>query len=205
MTAPLATAAAGLGTGFSLIVAIGAQNAYVLRQGVRREHVAVIVAICALSDLVLIALGTGGLGAVIRAAPRVVSLIAWFGGVFLLCYGFLAARRAWRPSGAHLDPSQRTGRSLSVAAGTALALTWLNPHVYLDTVLLLGSVGNSYASGRWYFAAGAGTASVLWFGGLGFGARGLSGVLARPAAWRGLDAVIAVMMVALGIGMIARA
>lgn len=204
MTAPLTTAAAGFGTGFSLIVAIGAQNAYVLRQGVRREHVAVIVAICALSDLVLIALGIGGLGAVVRSAPGVVAGIAVVGGVFLLGYGFLAARRAWRPSGAHLDPSERQGQSLRLAAGTALALTWLNPHVYLDTVLLLGSVGNSYAAGRWYFAVGAGVASVLWFSGLGFGARGLSGVLARPAAWRGLDALIAVTMVTLGVGMIAR-
>ena len=208
MTGALLSAAAGLGTGLSLIVAIGAQNVFVLRQGVRREHVGVVVAICAASDAVLIAAGIGGLGAVVAAAPTVVTVITWAGAAFLGTYGLLAARRAWRPAGLD-EPGGRAAadasKSLAAAVLTCLALTWLNPHVYLDTVLLLGSVGSSYASGRWYFALGAATASVLWFSGLGFGARGLGRVLAEPQAWRVLDGIIAATMVTLGVAMAARA
>ena len=204
MTAPLAAAAAGLGTGLSLIIAIGAQNAYVLRQGVRREHVGAIVAICAASDAVLITAGIGGLGAVVRSAPAAVTAIAWIGAVFLVGYGILAAKRAWKQS-ERLDSNGAAEKSLRTAALTCLALTWLNPHVYLDTVLLLGTVGTSYGGSRWYFAAGATTASVLWFAGLGFGGRGLGRVLARPRAWRLLDGVIAVTMITIGVTMAARA
>jgi L-lysine exporter family protein LysE/ArgO len=204
MTTPLTAALAGLGTGLSLIVAIGAQNAYVLRQGVRREHVGAIVAICAASDAVLIAAGIGGLGAIITAAPQVVTIIAGGGAAFLITYGLLAARRAVRKP-AHLDPSGAAAKSPGVAIATCLALTWLNPHVYLDTVLLLGSVGTSYDAQRWYFAFGAATGSVLWFSGLGFGARRFGRVLARPGAWRVLDGVIAVTMIALGVAMAMRA
>jgi L-lysine exporter family protein LysE/ArgO len=198
----LLTAAAGFGTGLSLIVAIGAQNAYVLRQGVRREHVGAIVAICAASDAVLIAAGIGGLGAVVKAFPALLTAIAWGGAAFLVAYGLLAARRAVRP--ARLTATEGGEKSLAAAVLTCLALTWLNPHVYLDTVLLLGSVGNSYDSGRWYFAIGAVLGSVLWFSGLGFGARGLGRVLARPHAWRVLDGIIAATMVTLGVAMAAR-
>jgi L-lysine exporter family protein LysE/ArgO len=206
MSAPLTAAAAGLGTGLSLIVAIGAQNAYVLRQGVRREHVGPIVAICAASDAVLIAAGVGGLGALVRRLPTVVTTIAWIGAAFLVTYGLLAARRAWKQQD-HLaaDGAAENGRSLRTAVLTCLALTWLNPHVYLDTVLLLGTVGNSYGSAHWYFALGAVTGSVLWFSGLGFGAGRLGRVLARPKAWRVLDGVIAVTMITLGVAMAARA
>lgn len=196
----------GLGTGLSLIVAIGAQNAYVLRQGLRREHVGVIVALCTASDAVLIAAGIGGLGALVRQWPRAVAVVALIGGLFLIGYGLRAALRALRPD--RLDAAQAAGAgagTLSTAVLTCLALTWLNPHVYLDTVLLLGSAGNSYGSGRWFFAAGAATGSALWFSGLGFGARRLARFFARPRAWSVLDGVIAVTMTVLGAAMLTRA
>jgi len=198
----LVVAAAGLGTGLSLIVAIGAQNAFVLRQGIRRDHVGVIVAICAVSDAILITLGVSGIGALVRTWPSAVTVVAWIGGMFLIGYGVLAARRSLRPS--HLDPRRNGSGSLQAAIFTCLALTWLNPHVYLDTVLLLGSVANSYGSGRWYFGVGAATGSVIWFSGLGFGARWLGRFFAKPGAWRVLDIVIAVTMVTLGVVMLGR-
>lgn len=203
MSNVLLPALAGLGTGLSLIVAIGAQNAFVLRQGIRREHVPVVVAICALSDAVLIALGIGGVGAVLNGRPGVVTAVAWVGGGFLVCYGLLAARRALRPS--RLDPGSAAGGSLGATVLTCLALTWLNPHVYLDTVLLLGSVAAGYGSGRWHFGLGAVAASVLWFSALGFGARLLGRFFARPGAWRVLDGAIAVMMTAMGVAMLGSA
>ena len=202
MPEALLAAVAGLGTGLSLIVAIGAQNAFVLRQGIRREHVPAIVAICALSDAALIALGISGIGGVVKVWPGAVTVVSWVGGAFLVGYGLLAARRALRPS--RLEPSGGSGRSLRASVLTCLALTWLNPHVYLDTVLLLGSVANSYGTERWSFGAGAVTASTLWFAGLGFGARLLGGLFARPGAWRALDIAIACTMTALGVLMIIR-
>jgi L-lysine exporter family protein LysE/ArgO len=195
-----------MGTGLSLIVAIGAQNAYVLRQGLRRDHVGVIVAICTASDVALIAAGIGGLGALVRQWPRAVAVVALIGGLFLIGYGLRAAMRVLRPD--KLDAARAEGAgsgSLSAAVLTCLALTWLNPHVYLDTVLLLGSAGNSYGAGRWYFAAGAATGSAIWFTGLGFGARRLARFFARPRAWSVLDGVIAVTMTVLGAAMLARA
>jgi L-lysine exporter family protein LysE/ArgO len=195
--------AAGLGTGLSLIVAIGAQNAFVLRQGIRRENVPAIVAICATSDAVLIACGVAGIGAALQAWPAGLTAVAWIGGMFLLCYGALAARRALRPSSLTLDRSAPADRPRT-AVLTCLALTWLNPHVYLDTVLLLGSVANGYGERRWLFGVGAAAGSALWFSGLGFGARLLRGVFARPVAWRVLDALIAATMVTLGVIMIGR-
>ncbi|WP_069464063.1 LysE/ArgO family amino acid transporter, partial [Actinacidiphila rubida] len=163
-------ALAGLGTGLSLIVAIGAQNAFVLRQGIRREHVPAVVAICAASDALLIALGIGGIGTVVGRWPSAVTVISWAGGAFLIGYGLLAARRALHPSSMTADGAA-VGSSLRGAVLTCLAMTWLNPHVYLDTLLLLGSVANGYGAGRWPFGVGAAAGSVLWFSGLGFGAR----------------------------------
>lgn len=203
MTSSLAAAAAGLGTGLSLIIAIGAQNAYVLRQGIRREHVGIIVTICAASDAVLIAAGVGGLGALVRSMPTAVTAIAWLGAAFLVTYGLLAARRAWKHQD-HLAADAAGETTFRTAVLTCLALTWLNPHVYLDTVLLLGTVGNSYGNAHWYFALGATTGSILWFTGLGFGAGRLGKVLARPKAWRVLDGVIAITMITLGVAMAAR-
>jgi L-lysine exporter family protein LysE/ArgO len=199
----LIAAIAGFGTGLSLIVAIGAQNAFVLRQGIRRSNVAAVVAICTVSDVVLIGLGVAGVGALVSAWPAAITVVTVVGGVFLICYGLLAARRALRPG--HLDPSIGTGASLLGTVLTCLALTWLNPHVYLDTVLLLGSVANGYGGQRWLFGVGAAVASLLWFGGLGFGARLLGGLFARPAAWRVLDAVIAATMITIGVLLLCRA
>lgn len=213
---------AGLGLGFSLIVAIGAQNLFVLRQGLRREHVLAVAAICALSDAVLIVLGVSGIGLVLQAMPWLVDVVRWAGALFLVTYGALAARRAWRPSGEALKAAEAgtepetgadTGSGPRGAATatrtrllpvilTCLALTWLNPHVYLDTVFLLGTVANTHGDARWLFAAGAVAASLVWFFGLAFGARLLGRWLSTPRAWRILDGVIAVVMIALGFSLV---
>ncbi|MFI7009312.1 LysE/ArgO family amino acid transporter [Streptomyces sp. NPDC050145] len=203
MTASLTAAAAGFGTGLSLIVAIGAQNAFVLRQGIRRDAVLAVVGICALSDAVLIALGVGGVGALVVAWPGAVTAVGWIGGAFLLCYGALAARRVLRPGDAALRTEGDSTGSRRRAVLTCLALTWLNPHVYLDTVLLLGSVAADRGPLRWTFGLGATLASLVWFVALGFGARLLSRFLARPAAWRVLDGLVAVTMLAMGALLIA--
>lgn len=197
MTPVITAALAGLGFGLSLIIAIGAQNAYVLRQGLRKEHVFVIVAICAISDALLIAVGVAGLGALIQQLAWLLLLIELVGGVFLCTYGVMAAKRAWKPEVLTADTGGKPV-SLKVAVGTVLALTYLNPHVYLDTVLLLGSVAGTYEENRWWFAAGAMIGSVVWFSTLGFGARLLAPVFTKPRAWRVLDAIIAVIMFALG-------
>jgi L-lysine exporter family protein LysE/ArgO len=207
---------AGLGLGFSLIVAIGAQNVFVLRQGIRREHVFVVAAICAVSDAVLIAAGVGGMGAVLSAAPWLVGVARWAGAAFLVGYAVLAARRALRGTESGLvvhasaSPGDSAGGGVATATRTALlpvaltclALTWLNPHVYLDTVVLLGSVGATYGDQRWIFAAGAMLASVVWFFSLAYGARLLGRVLASPRAWRILDGVIAVVMLAIAVSLV---
>jgi L-lysine exporter family protein LysE/ArgO len=174
-----------------LIIAIGAQNAFVLRQGLRREHVLLVVLTCALSDLLLILAGIGGLGALVTARPTAVTVIRWVGAAFLLGYAVLAARRAWRPTA--LNPADRAPATLRATLLTCLALTYLNPHVYLDTVLLLGSVAQRHPH-RWLFGLGAAAASLVWFTALGAGAHRLAPLLARPTAWRVLDASIAVVM-----------
>ncbi|MFE2015836.1 LysE/ArgO family amino acid transporter [Streptomyces sp. NPDC059491] len=197
-------AMAGFGTGLSLIVAIGAQNAFVLRQGVRRQAVLAVVGICAVSDALLIGLGVAGLGAVVTAWPAGLTVVGLAGGGFLVCYGILAARRVLRPAGEALAAKGTTAGTVRAAVLTCLAMTWLNPHVYLDTVLLLGSVAADRGSLRWVFGLGAMLASLTWFAGLGYGARLLSGVLARPAAWRVLDALVAVTMLAMGFMLLAR-
>jgi L-lysine exporter family protein LysE/ArgO len=198
-----ASAASGFFLGLSLIIAIGAQNAFVLRQGLRREHVLAVVAICALSDLVLIALGIAGAGIVFDRLPWLVEVVRWAGAAFLVTYGALAARRAIRPSPQALVTDQRAkGATLLTAVATCLALTWLNPHVYLDTLVLLGSVGSTHGDARWAFAAGAGVASIVWFTALGFGARMLAPLFARPLAWRILDGIIALVMFGIALSLI---
>lgn len=192
---------AGLGLGLSLIVAIGAQNAFVLRQGLRREHVLVVVAICALSDAILIALGVAGLGALIEQAEWLLVVVRIAGAAFLTWYGVRSALRAVRPGTLDADPAG-SPISLKAAVLTVLALTWLNPHVYLDTVVLLGSIGATHGDDRWWFALGAAIGSVLWFSLLGFGSRLLRPLFARPASWRVLDALIAVVMVAIAVSLI---
>jgi L-lysine exporter family protein LysE/ArgO len=192
-------ALSGLGFGLSLIVVIGAQNAFVLRQGIRREHVLAVVAVCALSDVVLIAAGVAGLGAIVRSAPSVLVVARYAGAVFLIGYGILAARRALSPAALTGEPA---GASVALGATllTCLGLTWLNPHVYLDTVVLLGSFASTYAGAyRWFLAAGAMVGSILWFTGLGFGARLLGPLFARRTAWRALDSVVAVVMLTFGV------
>src|SRR3954464_1923066 len=192
-TPALLAALSGLALGLGLIVAIGAQNAFVLRQGLRTEHLPPVVAVCALSDLALIAAGVLGAGAVVSRVPGVLLAVCFAGAAFLLGYGALAARRALRPGSLMADTAgARAG--LAVTVGTCLALTWLNPHVYLDTVVLLGSTSSTYGAHRWDFAVGAGAGSLLWFTALGFGARLLRPLFARPTAWRVLDGGIAVVM-----------
>src|SRR3954471_22589706 len=196
----LLAAAAGLGLGLSLIVAIGAQNAFVLRQGRLGEHVAAVVAVCVASDAVLIVAGVAGAGAVLTAAPSAITVVRIAGAAFLLAYGALAARRVLsRPADG--APARRPRGLLPVLA-TCMALTWLNPHVYLNTVVLLGSVGAGRGGQRWCFAAGAAIGSLLWFTLLGGGAAGLRPLFARPRAWRVLDGVIAAVMATLGIGLL---
>jgi len=203
-TAALLAAASGLGLGLSLIVAIGAQNAFVLRQGLRTEHVGAVVAVCTASDAVLIAAGVGGAGALVTREPAVLRVVGLAGAVFLLGYGVLAARRVLRP--AALVTTGTGGRTALAATVLAcLGLTWLNPHVYLDTVALLGTLSGTYGSDRWAFGAGAALGSLIWFTGLGYGARLLRPVFARPASWRVLDTVIAAVMIGLAVSLCARA
>lgn len=200
MVTVLDSSLAGLVTGLSLIVAIGAQNAYVLRQGLAREHVGVVVAICALSDVVLISAGVSGIGTVVERAPWALDVVRWLGVAFLTWYGVASLLRARRNDA--LRAAERASTSAGGVAVRAVALTWLNPHVYLDTVLLLGSIANHEGpSGRWWFAAGACVASVVWFSGLGYGARRAGPLLASARAWQVLDVLIGITMLAIALSL----
>ena len=181
--------------GLSLIVAIGAQNAFVLRQGIRREHVGAVALLCSLADALLIGAGVLGIGTIVERAPVVLDVVRWAGAAFLLGYAALALRRAAHPGVLHAGDRRAPRVGLRPVLTTAAALTFLNPHVYLDTVLLLGSIANQHGDdGRWVFALGAVLGSFAWFFGLAYGARRLAPLFARPAAWRVLDALIAVVM-----------
>ena len=180
----------GFGTGLGLIVAIGAQNAWVLRQGVRREHIGLVIAICALSDLVLITVGTGAIRIVTGLAPWVLEVLRWGGVVYLAVFAVSSFRSALRPGALE----QSAARPAASVAATTLALTWLNPHVYLDTVLMLGTVTNDFGPARWWAAAGACAASIVWFTGLGLGARALSRPLSSPRTWRVVDVLVGCVM-----------
>jgi L-lysine exporter family protein LysE/ArgO len=189
----------GLGAGLGLIVAIGAQNAFVLRQGLKREAVLPVVLVCLASDAVLILAGVAGIGALIQNAPVLLAVVRWVGVAFLLAYAVFAARRALRPGALRAGDSVGKGTVWS-AVLTAAALTWLNPHVYLDTLVLLGSLASTHGdSGKWLFGAGAATGSALWFPLIGYGARGLSGFFARPSSWRILDGGVALLMLTLAV------
>ena len=192
-------AVAGFGLGISLILAIGAQNAFVLRQGLRREHVLAVVLVCALSDAVLVAAGVAGFGALAEAVPGLERVMRYGGAAFLMVYGARSFHAAWR-GGAVLEAGTGAG-SLQRAVLTCLALTWLNPHVYLDTVVLLGSVSAQYAD-RLAFGAGAVAASFVFFFALGYGARLLAPVFRRPASWRVLDAGVGAVMWAIAVGLL---
>jgi L-lysine exporter family protein LysE/ArgO len=181
--------------GLSLILAIGAQNAFVLRQGLRREHVFAVVLICALSDAVLIAAGVAGFGALVTAVPWLAPVMRFGGAAFLFAYALKSLWSAWR-NAATLNPSDDARKSLGTALATCLAFTWLNPHVYLDTLVLLGSVSTRYANHA-AFGLGAASASFLFFFSLGHGARLLRPLFANPKAWQALDALIGVTMLLL--------
>jgi len=184
---------AGFSLGFSLIVAIGSQNAYVLRQGLRHEHVFIICLICFLSDALLIALGVSGLSVLISKAPWIAPVARYGGAIFLLIYGAISLFRAiTRKESLIASPDPAT--PLLSAILTCLAFTWLNPHVYLDTVILLGSVPTQYAGQQVDFAVGAALASLLFFFTLGYGAGLLAPLFKKPLAWKILDLLIAGIM-----------
>ena len=203
----LSAAFTGATLGLTLIVAIGAQNAFVLRQGLRREHVGAIVAFCAGADALLMVAGVAGLAQVLGQRPLLAVWLTAGGASFLLLYGLRALWRAARPS-ALQAADEAANRAASITLAQALAqtaaFTLLNPHVYLDTVLLVGSVGAQMGDTRWWFASGAALASVLWFSALGYGARWLAPLFARPCAWQVLDGLIGVVMLALAALLVGR-
>lgn len=196
-------ALSGFLLGASLIIAIGAQNAFILRQGLLRQHVFILCLICALSDALLIAAGVAGLGSLISQSPRLISVVTIGGAVFLFSYAFIAFRRAANP---HAMQAANVGEgSLKAAVGTALALTFLNPHVYLDTVVLLGGLSARFEGNlRLAYGMGAVVASFVWFFALGYGARLLQPVFAKPAAWRVLDVLIGLVMAGIGTSLLVR-
>ncbi|MBC9936399.1 MULTISPECIES: LysE/ArgO family amino acid transporter [unclassified Leucobacter] len=188
----------GIGSGLSLIMAIGAQNAFVLRQGIRREHVLPVVLICGLTDALLEFAGVAGIGFVIERAPVVLEIVRWGGVAFLLWYAFTAAMRARKPEA--LVAGDDSAGSLRRTVLACLAITYLNPHVYLDTMVLMGSIGNAQGDPeRWWFAVGGAIASVGWFAALGYGSRYLTRFFASPGSWQILDICVAVIMVVLAI------
>lgn len=188
----------GLGLGASLIMPIGAQNAHVIRTGIRGHHVALTIATCVLVDISLIALGMSGFGALVESSPLLTAASRYGGAVFLLWYGLRCLASSWRGGASPELAAQADAGGGRKALGTVLAMSLLNPHVYMDTVVLLGAVGNSLAaSHRPSFAAGAMLASLLWFCGLGLLARRCSAVLARPAVWRAIEGFTGVTMLVL--------
>lgn len=192
-------AIAGFALGLSLIVAIGAQNAFVLRQGLLGSHVFAVCLVCALSDAILVTIGVGGFSLIAGVAPWTIVWMRWGGALFLVAYGAHALRSAWQ-GGHALRATSGTEAGLAKTLATCVALTWLNPHVYLDTVVLLGSVSADYRAVP--FAVGAVAASFAFFFALGYGAALLRPLFARPAAWRALDVGIAVVMWSIAAGLV---
>ena len=184
---------AGFAIGLSLIVAIGAQNAFVLRQGIRKSHIGKVIWTCVISDAILIAAGVAGFGILTQAMPMIAPITRWGGAAFLFIYGALSLWRAYFATET-LEAADHTERSAMSAVLTCLALTWLNPHVYLDTVVLLGAIAVQYGDQRWLFGAGAIFASLVFFLALGYGAALLQPVFARPMAWRILDVLVGILM-----------
>jgi L-lysine exporter family protein LysE/ArgO len=192
---------AGFATSLSLIVAIGAQNAFVLRQGLRREHVLPVVLTCAVSDALLVSSGIAGVGALLTRSPLALEIAKYGGAAFLVTYAVIAARRALNPGS--ISPADQAPAALRSVVLTCLGFTYLNPHVYLDTVVLLGSLANQRGvDGRWLYGLGAVIASFTWFFSLGFFSRKLSAVFARPRAWQLLDSAIALLMLTLATWML---
>ena len=189
----------GAALSLGLIVAIGAQNAFVLRQGLRREHLLPVVLFCFVADTVLVLAGVAGMAQVLANRPMLAFALAAGGAVFLFGYAALALRRAWQPHALAASDAPGVQVPLRAAMLQVAAFTLLNPHVYLDTVVLLGSVGAAQPdAAKWFFVAGSGLASLGWFSALGFGARFLAPWLARPGAWRWLDGGVGVVMAVLG-------
>lgn len=201
----------GFGVMLSLIVAIGAQNTFLLRQAIQRRHVTVLVLICWLSDVSLVLVGVSGIGVVIDRVPGLMTVLTICGALVLFGYAAFALRRAIRGESLELTGTgdgsgngNGTGNAVRQGLGaaiiTCLAITWLNPHVYLDTVVMVGAVANTYGTnGRWWFALGTLVGSIAWFAALGYGARLLRPLFRRPRSWRILDTGIAVVMVAVGV------
>lgn len=182
----------GFLTGLSLIVAIGAQNAFVIRQGLLRSHVLLVVAVCSLSDAFLIVLGTGGLGEIVKSNEYLLTFIRWFGVAYLTWFGMRSLRSAFKEN--QLLASGTAETSWKKILATVLALTYLNPHVYLDTVIFVGSIANQFTTDRWYFAFGASLASLAWFTSIGFGAQAASKLMSKPIFWRIFDTFVALIM-----------
>ena len=191
------TVLAGLFTGLSLIVAIGAQNAFVLRQGLLKKHVLPVVIICALSDATLIVLGVLGLGSLISLLPWALEVMRWVGVAFLFWYGSTSLRRFMKNES--LKAAEAGSGTLKQTVLTVLALTFLNPHVYLDTVIFIGGIANQFQEDKWFFVIGAVSASFIWFFSLGFGARKAAVLVSKPAFWKILDIFIAAVMYSLAI------
>lgn len=194
----------GFATGFllgaSLIIAIGAQNAFILRQGILSQHVFILCLICAVSDAVLIAIGVAGVGAIIASSPNLLMSIRLGGAAFLLWYAFVAIRRAINPAG--LEANVKASPGLKAAVGTCLAFTFLNPHVYVDTVLLVGASAPHEGNAKSAYALGAMLASFVWFFALGYGARLLEPIFKNPKAWQVLDTIIGCIMLLIAFGLV---
>jgi len=187
----------GFLTGLSLIIAIGAQTAFVIRQGLTKRHVLLVVSICAVSDAILIILGVAGLGALISGLPWLLEIVRWFGVAYLTWFGVKSLRSAMKSQS--LDVSGVQSGTAKTVVLSALGFTFLNPHVYLDTVILLGSIGNQFGADKWWFALGAVVSSFAWFSSIGFGAKAASRFMAKPVFWKVLDSVIAAVMFGIAI------
>jgi len=187
----------GVLTSMSLIMAIGAQNAFVIRQALTRKHVLVMVLICAASDALLILAGIAGLGAIIQGLPWLFEILRWFGVVYLTWFGINSLRSAFK--GESMEAATVESKTLKQVVISLLGFTFLNPHVYLDTVILLGSIGTTFGDAKWYFAAGASVGSLIWFFSIGYGAKAASRFMSKPIFWKVLDIVIAAIMFAIAI------
>ena len=182
----------GLLAGLSLIIAIGAQNAFVIKQGLTKEHVFLTVAICSAADALLIALGAAGLGGILQSHPTLLEIIRWFGVIYLIWFGIKSARAIFRNES--MPTSTGQSPNAKKVATTILGFTFLNPHVYLDTVILLGSISNQFKSDRWFFSFGAMLASLIWFTSIGYGAKAAARFMSKPIFWKILDSIIACVM-----------
>ena len=182
----------GIASGLALIIAIGAQNAFVIRQGLQRQHVLIVVLLCAISDALLIAAGTAGLGKVIESAPQALEIVRWFGVSYLAFFGIKSVRSAFRHNSLTLEQGAVVSRKRTVF--TVLGLTFLNPHVYLDTVIFLGSIANQFPTDKWLFSSGAMVASFLWFFSIGFGSTMAARFMVKVILWKVLDLSVAAIM-----------